>query len=87
MMKSKTFLADVWERLRRDTAFVLAALTLSLLVMLAVFAPSFNRYSYREQMLQEDYVNMPPRIQALKWLPLFNGHATLKAGRLRDPYV
>ncbi len=78
-MKSRSFLADVRQRLRRDAAFCAAAIVLSLLVLMAVFAPSFNRYSYREQMLQEDYVNMPPRIQALKWLPLFNGHATLKA--------
>ena len=84
MTASRSFFADVCRRLKKNAAFVCAFLITVFLVLMAVFGPSFTPYTYREQMLQEDYVNMPPRIPALKWLPLFNGHATLKARPLES---
>ena len=70
---------NVLRRLRKDRAAVIAFWILVFLLAMALFAPNFNEYTYRQQMLQEDYVNMPPRVQALKWIPLFNGRAVLKA--------
>lgn len=82
MMQSHSFFADVHRRLKKDAAFLTAFCLLTLLTLMAVFAPPLSRYSYSEQMLKEDHANMPPRIHALKWIPLFNGHATLKARQL-----
>lgn len=67
------------KRLKKDAAASAAFWILAVLILMAVFAPDFNRYGYRQQMLAEDYVNMPPRVRGLRWIPLFNGHAVLKA--------
>lgn len=72
----------VLRRLRKDRAAAAAVLILLILIFMALFAPGFNRYTYRQQMLTEDYVNMPPRIPGLHWIPLFNGRAVLKARQL-----
>ena len=78
----RSFAGNVLARLKKDTAAVAAFWILVILVLMAVFAPDFNKYTYRQQMLAEDWVNMPPRIQGLTWIPLFNGHATLKDRQL-----
>ena len=70
---------QIMQRLKKDAAAMAAFWILAALILMAVFAPDFNRYSYRQQLLAEDYVNMPPRIKGLSWLPLFNGHTVLKA--------
>ena len=43
---------------------------------------ALNDFFRRQQMLAEDYVNMPPRVRGLEWIPLFNGHAVLKERKL-----
>ncbi len=80
--KAASYAGDVLRQLRKDAAAVAAVAILAVLVLMAVFAPDFNGYSYRLQLLAEDYVNMPPRIRGLTWIPLFNGHATLKERQL-----
>ncbi|MBQ6293534.1 MAG: ABC transporter permease [Lachnospiraceae bacterium] len=80
--KAASYAGDALRQLRKDAAAVAAVAILAVLVLMAVFAPDFNEYSYRRQLLAEDYVNMPPRIRGLTWIPLFNGHATLKERQL-----
>ena len=77
--KAGSFAGNVLRRLGRDAAAVTAACILAVLILLAAFGPGFNEYGYRQQLLAEDYVNMPPRIPGLTWIPLFSGHAVLKA--------
>ena len=77
--KALSFAGDVLRRLKTDKAAVCAFCILVLIVLMALIGPGMNDYSYRQQMLAEDYVNMPPRIRGLEWIPLFNGHATLKS--------
>ncbi len=86
--KTGSFAGNVLRRLCMDASAVTAACILMLLILLAAFGPGFNEYGYRQQMLAEDYANMPPRIPGLAWIPLFNGHAVLKArplDSLSDP--
>ena len=80
--RAASFAADVLRRLRKDAAAAAAFWILAVLTLMAVFAPDVSRYTYRQQMLAEDYVNMPPRIKGLTWIPLFNGHAILKDRQL-----
>ena len=80
--KAVSFAGDVLRRLKKDKAALAAVWILAVLILMAVFAPDFNRYTYRQQMLAEDYVNMPPRIRGLTWIPLFNGHSVLKERQL-----
>lgn len=78
----RSFAGNVLTRLKKDTAAAAAFWILIVLILMAVFAPDLSPYTYRQQMLAEDYVNMPPRIRGLTWIPLFNGHATLKDRQL-----
>lgn len=76
------FAGGVLRRFAKDKAAAAACLILLLLILTAAFAPEMSRYGYRRQMLAEDYVNMPPRIRGLTWIPLFNGHQVLKERQL-----
>ena len=76
------FAGNVLQRLRKDRMAVLAVCILAFLILMSAFGPSMNPYSYRQQMLAENHVNLPPRIPGLTWIPLFNGHATLRERQL-----
>ena len=76
------YAGDVLRRLKKDGTSVAAVCILAVLILMALFAPEMSRYTYRQQMLAEDYVNMPPRIRGLTRIPLFSGHATLKDRQL-----
>ncbi len=80
--KSVGFFKDALIRLRKNKASIAAFWIIVFIIFMAIFAPNFNEYTYRQQMIEQNYVNMPPRIQALKWMSLFNGHSVLKQRKL-----
>ena len=80
------FFKDVLMRFCKNRASIVAFAIICVIVFMAIVGPFMNPYSYREQNL--DFVDMPPRIQALKWMDLFDGSSVLKARRmeyLSDP--
>ena len=83
-----SFAGDVLRRLGKDRTAAAAFCILALIILMSLIGPGLNPYTYRQQMLAEDYANMPPRIRGLQWIPLFNGHAVLKSRQtasLSDP--
>ncbi len=74
------FFRDALIRLRKNKASVGAFWIIIFIIFMAIFAPNFNKYTYREQLkVNDDYLsNMPPRVSWLKWIPLFSGQRVLK---------
>lgn len=68
------------KRLWQSTASRAALIAMLLLVLLAVFAPAWTPYNYREQvknMEGEILANMPPKIPLLQFLGIARGRTTL----------
>ena len=68
------------KRFRQNRASAAAFILLVFLVLMAVFAPLFNPYSYREQLKNRDgelLSNMPPKIPALGFLGIAQGRTLL----------
>lgn len=69
------------KRFRHNKASAAAFFLLLFLILMAVFAPSFTPYSYREQVKNpegEILSNMPPKIPALRFLGIAQGTAVLE---------
>ena len=75
------FFKDALIRLRKNKASIAAFWLIVFIILMAIFAPNFNEYTYRQQLtVNKTYLsNMPPRVSWLKWIPLFNGQRTLKS--------
>ena len=56
-----SYWSDVWRRLKANKAALFGLITLSILMMLAIFAPLFSPYTYYETKLQ--LKNLPPNAQ------------------------
>ncbi len=81
-------LADSLSRLKHNKAAVISFWLILLITLMALLGPGMTPYGYRDQLVKEELVNMPPRIRGLTWLPLFNGHTTVrdrKVSALNDP--
>ena len=64
---ASTMLADAWIRLKRNKAAVVALFILVAIILLAIFAPIFSKYSFRDT----DYNNvngLPSAAHNFWWL-------------------
>lgn len=69
--QSRGFFKDAIYRFIKNKGAVFGLLMITLIVLLAISGPALSGYDYRSQDLS--HKNLPPRIQNLQWVPLFNG--------------
>lgn len=62
---------DALRRFFQNKGAVLSLIILILLIAMALIGPHFNKYEIDDQDL--DRVNLPAKITALSWIPLFDG--------------
>lgn len=74
--ESISYIKDVFKRFVRSKVSVVAALMILLIVVLAIIGPYLNKYDYLTQHTEFRY--LPPRIQGLEKLGIFDGTTTLK---------
>ena len=77
---SRGFFKDALFRLKKNKASVAAFWILCLMIVMAVFGPNMNEYTFRQQF--PDFTNMPPRIPVLENFGIFDGSTMLKNRRL-----
>ncbi|MCM3239268.1 ABC transporter permease [Heyndrickxia oleronia] len=63
-----TFWKEAWMRLLRNKGSVISLVVLLIIALLAIFGPSFNEYTYKQQNIA--HRNLPPKISGLEWLGL-----------------
>lgn len=78
--ESVGFFKDAFRRLCKNKSAITAFVFIAVIVVMALAGPSMNAFSFSEQ--HAEYVNVPPRVPALKWIPIFSGITTLKNRRL-----
>ena len=83
------FLKDSMMRLVRKKMAMVSLGFILLVIFLAIFAPSFNEYTYVQQHVTPlDLRNMPPRIPLLENFGIFDGRRVIPNRRLttaQDP--
>ena len=77
---SRGFFKDALFRLKRNKAAIAAFWIICLMVVMAIFGPNMNEFTFSEQ--HPDFTNMPPRIPVLEDLGIFNGQRVLTNRRL-----
>ena len=77
---SRGFFKDAMFRLKRNKAAIAAFWIICLMVVMAIFGPNMNEFTFSEQ--HPDFTNMPPRIPVLEDLGIFNGQRVLTNRRL-----
>ena len=77
---SRGFFKDALFRLRKNKASVASFWILCLMIVMAVFGPNMNEYTFRQQF--PDFTNMPPRVPVLENFGIFDGSTMLKNRRL-----
>ena len=77
---SRGFFKDAMFRLKRNKAAIAAFWIICLMVVMAIFGPNMNEFTFSEQ--HPDFTNMPPRIPVLEDLGIFNGERVLTNRRL-----
>lgn len=77
---SRGFFSDAIFRLKKNKAALVAFAILCILIFMAIFGPSMNAYTFSQQ--HPDFTYMPPRIQGLEKLGIFDGSRVLTNRRL-----
>ena len=77
---SRGFFKDAMFRLKRNKAAIAAFWIICLMVVMAIFGPNMNEFTFSEQ--HPDFTNMPPRIPVLEDIGIFNGQRVLTNRRL-----
>lgn len=62
---------DALHRFVRNKGAVVSMIILIILVAMAIIGPQMSKYGINDQNLIRS--NLPPKVQALSWLPMFNG--------------
>jgi len=65
------FLKDAWRRFTKNKGALVGLIAIIIIFVFAVFGPYINQFSYN--VLDKIHVNLPPRIQFLEKLGIFNG--------------
>jgi len=81
---SLSFAKDAWRRLKRNKLAVVSFWMLIIIFVIAIFAPLLAPHHYAAQ--NAEFANLPPKIPALNWIPLFNGMSEM-AGTAVDAYA
>ena len=77
---SRGFFKDALFRLKRNKAAIAAFWIICLMVVMAIFGPNMNEFTFSEQ--HPDFTNMPPRIPVLEDYGIFIGERVLTNRRL-----
>ena len=77
---SRGFFKDALFRLRKNRMAIAAFWILTFIVVMAIFGPNMNEFTFSEQNL--DFVYMPPRIPVLEDLGIFDGRKVVPNRRL-----
>lgn len=78
--ESVGYFKDAFIRLRRNKASVLSFLAIVAVVLLAIIAPNFNEYDFRQQHIA--LTDMPPRVPVLENFGILDGTREVKNRRL-----
>ena len=70
------FFMDAWLRFKQNKASVVAAVIIVFIVLMAIFAPMFARYGYRE--MHTSFGLLPPRIPVLENFGIFDGSKVIE---------
>ncbi len=85
---SHRFWREAFMRFRENKGAVFSLITITLLVLLAIFGPIVSPYTYQEQNIKN--TNMAPRIQGIEALGIFDGSEVLRTStgnKLKNAYV
>ncbi|KMY53216.1 peptide ABC transporter permease [Bacillus sp. FJAT-27231] len=88
---SLNFWQDAWLRLKGNKGAIVGLILILLLSFMAIFGPSMNKYTYKEQNIA--HAKLPPKIPALaniEWLPFDgkdkDGFDMYKAKNVKEAY-
>lgn len=70
------FLKDAMLRFVKNRSALVAAIIISIIVILAIFGPMMNKYTYREQHIEWAY--LPPRIPGLEKIGICDGTKVMR---------
>lgn len=73
--ESISYMKDVWRRFIRNKVTVVAASIVLFIILMAIIGPYLSGHNYLEQNL--DLKNMPPRIQGIEKIGIFDGSKVL----------
>lgn len=65
------FFKDAWLRFKQNKASIVAAVIILFIILMAIFAPMFSKYGFREQ--HTSFGTLPPRIPGLEKLGIADG--------------
>lgn len=70
------FFKDAWIRFKQNKAAIVAGVIILFIILMAIFAPMFSKYHFREQ--HTSFGTMPPRVPGLEKLGIFDGCVELE---------
>lgn len=70
------FFKDAWLRFKQNKASIVAGCIIMLIILLAIFAPMFSPYHFRQQ--HTSFGTLPPRIPLLEKLGIADGCVVMK---------
>lgn len=82
---SLTFGQDAWRRLKSNKVAIVSLWILIIVIIIALLAPVIAPHHYATQ--NAEFANLPPKIPALDWIPLFNGMQDAGGGAVIDAYA
>lgn len=74
--KPISFFKDAWMRFCQNKTALISLFIILFIILMAIFAPFFAPYSFRE--IHTSFGTLPPRIQGLEKLGIFDGSAELE---------
>ncbi|MDO5716997.1 MAG: ABC transporter permease [Tissierellia bacterium] len=80
------FFKDAMHRFVRNKASFVSFIIIAILVLMAIFGPAMNHYTYEQQDLKA--IHMPPKAEALSFMKLFDGTRTreIRETSIQDKY-
>lgn len=69
------FFKDAWLRFKKNKASIVAGIIIIIIIFMAIFAPMFSKYGFREQ--HTKFGTLPPRIPGIEKLGIFDGTTTI----------
>ncbi len=67
------FFKDAMLRFAKNKSAIVAAIFIAMIILLAIFGPSFNPYTYRQQHIHEGWLLLPPRVPGLEKIGIMDG--------------
>lgn len=70
------FIKDAWLRFKKNKASILAGIIILFIMGMAIFAPMFSKYGFRQQ--HTSFGTLPPRMKFVEQFGIFDGTTTLE---------